>query len=145
MGPFLIAAALAFQDPGPLARQAEAAIRDIEEGRSPDGEALQNLFRGGYVMSPEWEPGLVPALIAGLKSDQRLTQQCAWGAFTRVTGIGLFREFAAFFREDQLNLLRQIDAWALQTLGGVELPMFGSAAPETPPQPAAASGAGEAR
>jgi len=42
-------------------------------------------------------------------------------------------------------VLRQIDAWALQTLGGVELPMFGSAAPETPPQPAAASGAGEAR
>lgn len=41
------------------------------------------------------------------------------------------------------TVLRQIDAWALQTLGGIELPVFTFGAPGAPPQPAETPG-GEA-
>jgi hypothetical protein len=43
------------------------------------------------------------------------------------------------------TVLRQIDAWALQTLGGVELPLLGSGMPGAPPEPARPPGAGDAR
>ncbi len=97
------------QDPSDLAQKAQSEIRDNE------GKGLFKLLEDDYVPSLEWEAGLIPVLLDGLRRGSHGVRFSIDRAFPQVTGIRLIdlggSPFESSVPETQKKVLDWLDRW----------------------------------
>lgn len=92
-----------------LSKQAERAIRDEE------GKGLFKLFGDEYRPTLEWEPGLIPVLLEGLKNGSHSVRFSIDRVFPRVAGFALIDlgggTFECIGAENQRKVLEWLGKW----------------------------------
>ncbi len=110
----LLCASSVSQEKSPLATDAQRVIGEIRDGSSKDG-GLFKLFGDDYLPSLEWEAGLVPVLLEGLKVDNHSVQFSIDRTWHKVAGFELFAigggTFESIDAKSKTKILEWLDKW----------------------------------
>lgn len=117
--PLLAALFLLVQDKAAITKDVEKAIDEIRGGTNG---GLFKIFGDDYVPSLEWETGLVPALMHGLKIDSHVVQFSIDRIWHKVTGFELIGiaggTFETLQTAGQKKVLEWLEKWWEKHKGG---------------------------